>query len=145
MYISGKGQLKIFLLNAFKVFEGNGPAYNQGELLRWLGESVWFPTNLLPSSRLKWSPIDESTAILSYRFRDQNINYKVIINEAGEITKLETRRHRGEKNTETWIGKVSSYKEVHGMKVPMVIEAIWKLPDGEHSYANFNVRKIVYK
>ena len=145
MYISGKGQIKIFLLNIFKVFNGKGPAYNQGELLRWLGENVWFPTNLLPGSRLQWSPIDEGRATLTFRFRNQKIHYKVSINEAGEITKLETRRYMGEKSLETWIGKVSCYKEVYGMKIPMVIEAIWKLSDGEHSYAKFNVRKILYK
>ncbi|MDX9800794.1 MAG: hypothetical protein RBT69_05595, partial [Spirochaetia bacterium] len=70
------------------------------------------------------------------------LSYKVSFNTEGEITELETQRYMGDESLETWIGRVSSYKEVNGMKIPMTIEAIWKLPDGEHSYAQFNVRKI---
>ena len=51
----------------------------------------------------------------------------------------------GEDGLETWIGRVSDYEEINGMKIPMKIEALWKLPDGEHSYARFNVRTIHHK
>lgn len=142
MYISGEGQIKVSLLNLFKLVDGSGPRYDQGELLRWLGESVWFPTNLLPGSRLQWFPVDENKAELCFSYMDQNLSYKVSFNKEGEITELETQRYMGDESLETWIGRVSSYKEVNGMKIPMTIEAIWKLPDGEHSYAQFNVRKI---
>jgi hypothetical protein len=142
MYISGEGKIKVSLLNLFKVVDGEGPAYDQGEFLRWLGENVWFPTNLLPSSRLQWTAIDDDTARLSYNHNDQSFTYTVSFNAKGEITQLETRRYMGEESLETWIGRVSDYEEISGMKIPMKIEALWKLHDGEHSYARFNIRKI---
>lgn len=47
MYINGKGKLEVFLFEAFKIVNGRGEKFDQGELLRWLAESVWFPTNFL--------------------------------------------------------------------------------------------------
>ena len=142
MYIAGEGRIVVSLLSLFKVVDGRGEAYDQGELLRWLGESVWFPTNLLPSHNLQWVPLDDTTAGLLFHHRGMSLYYKVTFNQEGEITELETRRCMGEERLETWVGRVSDYEEAGGMKIPMKIEALWKLEDGEHSYARFTVRKI---
>ena len=142
MYIAGEGRLVVSLFSLFKVADGRGATYNQGELLRWLGESVWFPTNLLPSHRLQWEPIDENTARLLFHHRGMFLDYTVRFNQNGEITELETERYMGDDRLETWVGRVSDYEEVGGMKIPMRIEAIWKLEEGDHSYARFQVTEI---
>jgi len=55
--------------------EENGKFINQGELLRWLGESVWFPTNLLPSDNIKWESIDDKSAKLLFSYQDLELVY----------------------------------------------------------------------
>ncbi|MDZ7775541.1 MAG: DUF6544 family protein [Bacteroidales bacterium] len=55
-YINNQGRLIVRLFSLFKVVDEKGPHIDQGELLRWLGESVWFPTNLLPSYNLSLEP-----------------------------------------------------------------------------------------
>lgn len=142
MYIAGEGRIVIFLLSLFRLQEGTGENYDQGELLRWLGESVWFPTNLLPGPRLAWSAIDNDTAMLNFNYNGQELGYKVSFNAKGEITQLETRRHMGEDGAETWLGRVSDYKQVNSMMIPMRIEALWRLKGVEHSYARFNITEI---
>lgn len=142
MYIDSKGSIIVSLLHLFQIVKGTGPHYDQGELLRWLGESVWFPTNLLPSDNLKWSAIDDKTARLSYIHEDFTISYKVHFDERGEITELETQRHMGEEGLTTWRGKVSNYQTVNGMKIPMSIEAMWVINSQEHSYAKFDINHI---
>jgi hypothetical protein len=49
MYIANTGRLVVSLFGVYNIVDGKGEKFNQGELLRWLGESVWFPTNLLPN------------------------------------------------------------------------------------------------
>ena len=142
LYIAGKGKIIVTLLNLFTIVNGEGYKYDQGELLRWLGESVWFPTNLLPGDRLSWSAIDEDTAKLIFKYNEQELSYKVRFDKNGAITQLETIRYMGEEDLETWIGRVSDYQLVGGMKIPMNIEALWKLDNVEHSYAKFKVREI---
>jgi hypothetical protein len=40
MYISDKGRFVVTLFGLIKIADGKGPSFDQGELLRWLGESV---------------------------------------------------------------------------------------------------------
>lgn len=144
MYISQKGRIKVKLLNIFKLVDGEGYKYDQGELLRWLGESVWFPTNLLPGPRLRWSAIDNETANLTFKHEGQEVSYEVSFDALGSIKQLQTRRYMGDAGLETWIGRVSDYQRVNGMLIPMRIEAIWKIAGEEHSYARFNIRNIYH-
>src|ERR1035437_6428058 len=46
MYISDKGRLIVSLFSLYNVVDAEGEQYNQGELLRWLGDRVLYPTNL---------------------------------------------------------------------------------------------------
>ena len=52
MYIADKGRLIATLFSLYNVVDAKGENYNEGELQRWLAESVWFPTNLLPGNNL---------------------------------------------------------------------------------------------
>lgn len=143
-YVSGKGRLVVLLLGLFKIIDGQGEKYDQGELLRWLAESLWFPTNLLPGDNLQWTPIDNQTAQLNYKNRGLVLKYEVSFNSSDEITELKTKRYMGEENLETWIGKVSDYKKINGVVVPTHIEAIYRLKEGDYRYANFKVETIEY-
>lgn len=143
-FISGKGKLSVYLLSVFQIARGHGIKYSQGELLRWIGESVWFPTNLLPTENLQWSALDSHTAKLIYNSKKFSMHYLVTFNDVGEITQLETKRYMGDKNLETWIGKLSGYQEYNGILIPTVIEAIWRLPDQDYPYARFKITELEY-
>lgn len=144
MYFADKGRLVVTVLSLINVVDGKGEKFNEGELQRWLGECFWFPTNLLPSERTQWSPIDSQSAKLTFNYNNLSIFYIVTFNEIGEITQMETKRYMDEENKEIWLGKIADYKEINGIIVPTTIEAIYKLEKGEFSYAKFNVKKIEY-
>jgi len=146
MFISGEGRLIVKLLSLFSVVDGKGINYNQGELLRWLSESIWFPTNLLPSDRLKWSPINENTARIDYNYSDALSVYLIVtFNSSGKIIQFETKRYFGENNLQTWICSFSDYKDINNILIPTKAEASWNLSrDNQFSYARFNVISIKY-
>lgn len=144
MYIFNKGRLVITIFSLLKIADGKGEKYDQGELLRWIAESVWFPTNLLPNESLHWNPIDNQTAQLTFNYNGLSLSYVVVFNNIGEITQVQTKRYMGEASLETWVGKVSHYKELNGILVPTEIEAIYRLEKGDYSYAKFNVKTIEY-
>jgi hypothetical protein len=144
MYIEGKGRLAVSLFSLFKIVDEQGSHVDQAELLRWLGESVWFPTNLLPGDNLQWTAIDSAKAKITFEHNGITVYYIVHFNETGQIIKLETERYMEQDRKEKWEGIVSDYKEINGMKVPTFIEAKWKLDEGTHSYARFYIQKIEY-
>ncbi len=144
MYIAGKGRLVVTLFSLFKVVDGKGPKYDEGELLRWLGESVLYPTNLLPGKRLQWIPVDADNAILIFNYREHSLHFLIRFNEIGEITEMQTKRYMGENNVETWVIKSYHYKEMNQVIIPTRFEVIWRLAKGDFSYAKFNIKEVVY-
>ncbi len=144
MYIADKGRLVVSLFSLYNVVNAKGETYNQGELLRWLGESILYPTNLLPSERLQWLPIDSQISKLTFNYNGLFLFLIITFNEIGEITQMETKRYMNEKKLETWVIKVSDYKETNNIVVPLAFEVLWRLEKGDFSYAKFNITAIEY-
>ena len=144
MFIADKGRLVISLLSLIKIADAKGDTYNQGELLRWLSESVWFPTNLLPNDRLRWEAIDMHTAKLTFDYNGLSINLIVTINSLGEITEMESKRFMKEDKLETWIVRPSNYTERNNVIIPNTAEALWRLESGDHCYAKFQLKALEY-
>jgi hypothetical protein len=145
MYIADNGRLTVSLFSLLKVVDAKGNSYNQGELLRWLGESVLYPTNLLPSERLQWFAIDSQSARLTFNYNGMELFFLVSFNAVGEISQLETKRYMDEENLETWIIKMAGYKEMNNVVVPTAFNVLWRLKKGDFSYARFNIKTIVYE
>lgn len=144
MYISDKGRLLVSILSLFTIVNASGEQYDQGELLRWLGESVMYPTNLLPSERLTWTPIDSSSARLNFDYQGHSLFFNVSFNEIGEITTLETKRYMDEKNLETWLIKTTNYQRFENVLIPTEFDVIWKLKKEDFSYAKFIITEVEY-
>ncbi len=144
LYISDKGRLVVSLLSLFQVVNAQGEHYNQGELLRWLGESVLYPTNLLPSERLQWFPINSQAAKLTYQYKGFSLFFKMTFNQIGEITEMETKRYMDEKRLETWVIKATKYQELNNVIIPMAFDVLWRLEKGDFSYAKFNITEVEY-
>ncbi len=145
MYISDHDRLIVSLFSVYNIVDAKGKEkYDTGEILRWLGESILYPTNFLPSSRLQWLPIDSNTAKLSFNYNGLSLFFKITVNEIGEITEMETKRYMGENNLETWIIKAANYKELNNVIIPTVFDVLWRLDKGDFSYAKFNITEIEY-
>jgi hypothetical protein len=145
MYIAQQGRLIVTLLSLFNIMDAKGKVqYNSGELLRWLGESVLYPTNLLPSERLKWFPIDSNKAKLTFEYSGLSLYFIITVNNLGEITEMETKRFMDEANLKTWNIKTTNYKELNDIKIPTNLDVSWRLEHGDFSYAKFYVTHVEY-
>lgn len=144
MYIGDAGRLVVLLFSLFKVADSRGENFNEGELQRWLAESVWFPTNLLPSERLVWSAMDTNRAKLTFHYNNVSFFYTVHFNDFGEIVQMETQRFMGEKQREKWVCLFSNYQLMNEIMIPISGEVLWRLEKGDFSYAKFKVKTVKY-
>ena len=144
MYIADNGRLIATLFSLYNVVDAKGENYNEGELQRWLAESIWFPTNLLPGNNLHWTAIDSLSAKLTFNYKGQSLFFTVRFNDIGEITEMETKRYMDATNKRTWICKMYKYENRNGVYIPTEAEALWRLEKGDFSYAKFRVQKIEY-
>lgn len=144
MYIADKGRLVVSLFALYKIADAQGEKYDEGELQRWIAESVWFPTNLLPSDRFSWQAIDDTSARLNFNYKNVTTSFIVRFNNADEIKEMESLRYMGEEKREKWLCTMSNYKEIKGVVIPTSAEVLWQLEKGDMPYAKFNVKKIEF-
>jgi len=101
----------------------------EGALLRYLAESVWFPTAPLPSPRLESGGRKQCP-----RHADATVSLEFHFNDAGEVTSGyapgRPQAVGGGYEMTPWGGRHRSYEERDGMWIPAEAEVEWRLPDG---------------
>jgi hypothetical protein len=138
-YFQKKGSMlgKIFGLYAM-VDAKDDEKLNAGALQRYLAEAGWQPTALLPSENLVWTPIDENRALATLTDGKMTVSLEFSFNEKGEITKVFTSARFKEMNGEykpfPWECRLSDYREIDRMMIPMDGEVGWIMPEGYQPY-----------
>ncbi len=144
MYYQGSGGMKIRLFSIFNLVDAKGEEFNQGELVRWLSETPWFPTALLPSENLRWEPIDADSARVVLTDQSTTVEGSFFFSENGQITKFTAKRY-GDGRLQDWICRYFEYREVEGMQIPFYAEASWNSESEDSKYAKFRIEQIEYE
>jgi hypothetical protein len=148
-YIAGKGSGRVSLMSAITLAHDEDiRELNSGALHRYIAEAVWYPTALLPDAGVKWSEVDDNTAIATLTDSGTTISLEFRFNHAGEVTGIYTPerygRFDGEYELHPWEGHFRNYEERNGIMVPMEGEVGWHLPDGWWSFWKGNIIQINY-
>lgn len=60
--------------------------------------------------------------LFTFNYSKHSLFFKVSINETREINEMETKRYMDMKNLETWVIKLSGYRELNKVNIPSVYE-----------------------
>jgi len=146
MYYKGKGNMLIKLLSLITVADAKGDEIDQGTLLRYLGESVWFPTAAL-NHYIEWKEIDSNSAQATMSYGGVTASGIFKFNEKGEVISFTAERFmesKGQYSMETWLILLKNYKKFDGIKIPTEGEVIWKLDTGDFNWYNFKNTNVEY-
>ncbi len=148
-YITGQGEGQVSVCSLVPLADEHGKQeLTEGALMRYLAESVWFPTALLPSTRLAWTPIDTNKALATLTDDGTSVSLEFQFNAAGEVTGVyASGRYRaveGKYVLTPWGGQHRSYEERHGMWIPMEGEVEWHLPEGTVSVWKGKIADVKY-
>jgi len=143
-YVAGEGILHPAVLGLVTLIDlrGRTPEAGgvaQGELLRYLAEAAWYPTALLPSQGVRWTPVDEHSA--SATLHDGSVSATLLFRfdaQTGlvESVRAEARgRSVGQALVLTpWEGRWSHPAQQDGMRMPTRGEVAWLTPEGRRPY-----------
>lgn len=129
-YADGVGSGQVQLLSAVTLASDRDKSeLNSGSLHRYLAEAVWYPTALLPSAGVRWSPIDNRTALATLSDQGNTVSLEFRFNDAAEIVGIYaagrwSRTANGYELT-PWEGHFSSYCRQQGVLVPSRGEVGW--------------------
>ncbi|MFW6119440.1 MAG: DUF6544 family protein [Petrotogales bacterium] len=145
-YVNGKGNMQIKILSLFTVADTSGKEMDQGTLLRYLGETVWFPSAAL-SDYITWEEIDEKRAKATMSFEGTTASGIFSFSSNGHVTNFEAERYKetdGGYSLETWSINMYEYKNMDGYMIPTKGEVTWKLDDGDFTWYRFEITDIEY-
>ena len=145
-YIDGHGNMLIKIMSLKTIADAGGPEIDQGTLLRYLAETMWFPTAAL-SDYISWEPINSHSAKATMNINGVSASGVFSFNEQGEITHFEAERYgdfNGQYRLETWSVVIGDYREFEGFVIPSTGKIIWKLDTGDFEWYHFQVKEMVY-
>jgi hypothetical protein len=140
-YLGGRASMRGALLAIVPVVDAaDSPELRAGALQRYLAESVWLPTALLPGERMQWSPVDDTHAWATLSDGGISVTLEFEFAPSGEIISTYTAgRQRaagaaGAFVTLPWGGRYRRYEEHGGVRVPVESEVFWVVDGKEQPY-----------
>lgn len=143
----GHGHMLIKPLGLITAGDAAGSEMDQGSMARYLSETPWFPTALLPGEHLRWEAIDDESARAVLRIGDREVSGVFHVNNAGEIDRFEAPRYGtfGDAyRLESWGGFYRDYQSRGGIRIPTYVQPVWHLDSGDYTYAKLRVTEIDY-
>ena len=149
MYREGSGQMLIKAYSMLPVVDMSAtPEINQGTLVRYLSEIIWFPSAAL-APYIRWEQLNARQAKASMRYGDVTAYGIFGFDENGRMISFEAPRYydRPEGATlEDWFINIDpdSYRTFEGIRIPTQGTVTWKLEDGDYTWYKLEITEVKY-
>ncbi len=147
-YENGKGYMLIKLLSLITVADAKGKETDQGAMLRYLAEIVWFPSAAL-NDYIQWEQIDSTTAKATMSYGGITASGLFKFDANYKVVSFEAKRYydrKGGATLEDWFIQIepNSYKEFEGIRIPTRPTVTWKLKEGDFTWYKLEITAIHY-
>ncbi len=143
-FSDGHGTMRIKLMSVIPLPLAKGSKMDQGELQRYLGEIIWFPTAWF-SDAIKWHVIDEHSVQATLREPGVTGSVDLHMNEQGQLTLVTAQRYMGNQGILTpWSIQLGAYREAGGMRIPTAFEVTWHPASGDFTWFRGQLTEIEY-
>jgi hypothetical protein len=138
-YIGGIASMRGTFLGLYPVVDvPGGRELRAAALLRYLAESIWFPTALRPNDRLRWEGIDEQRARATLTDAQAAVSAEFRFNTDGDVVEIfapdRLRELDGSYVPTPWLARCAEYQVQTGIRIPVNCSVEWLLPDGPLPY-----------
>ena len=132
MYAGGPGRLLVKVASLWPVVDASGEQMDQGEMMRYLSEMIWFPAAFL-AGNISFEAVDDSSARVTLTDHGQTASGTLFFDGEGRVTDFVAQRYRtaGASSPDTWSTPFTGYGEFEGLRLPIRGTAVYKLPDGD--------------
>ena len=150
-YVSESASMLAALFGVIPVASAaDGAELRAGALQRYLAESVWLPTALLPGERVGWSAIDASHARATLQDGPVTVSLDFEFGPGDEILGVTAPARarasgKGRYDLVPWGGRYRRYDERGGMRVPLESEVYWVVDGKEQPYYRGRNIEIVFE
>lgn len=143
---SGRGRMRITAAGLASLVDASGPKIDEGTLLRYLGELVWFPAAAL-APYVRWSAVDAHVAEATMELGGVRASARFTIDDAGRFTTLTAERYQGNEPDAKrlpWVVRATQWRRFAGVEVPSRGSVLWRLPEREFDYYRWEITNLDY-
>jgi hypothetical protein len=145
-YRAGHGHMFARLAGLFTVFDLRGEELDQGTMMRYLNEMMWFPIAFL-GNNVTWQFVDDRSARVTLHDRGKTVSARMVFDGIGRLTNFVTLRYReirGDFSLDPWSTPITGYGLRAGLNLPVRGQAVWNLPSGDLTYAELEITELEY-
>jgi hypothetical protein len=146
MYQEGQGQMLVKVASLITVADARGEQMDQGSMMRYLSEMMWFPTAFLEDN-ISFEGIDATSARVTLTDHGKTASGTLFVDSEGRLTNFVARRYAitgGRGDLRSWSAPVTGYGEFEGLRLPAGVKAVWKLAEGDLEDINVALTELRY-
>ncbi len=146
---NGIAFMDIRLFSIFKVQYQSGKEMGISETVTFFNDMCCMAPATLIDKRIKWVIVNEDKVKASFTNNGITIFAWLYFNEKGELVNFTSEdRYAIRENLPLkqykWSTPLRDYKNVNGYQLASYAEAIYSYPEGDFTYATFNLKDVVY-
>jgi hypothetical protein len=147
LYMEGRGSILVKALSLFIIGNSEGRDMDQGAMMRYLNEMMWFPSAFF-GKNISFEPIDANSAKVTLKDMGKSVTATIYFDEEGKLTNFIAPRYRDMGNNkfdlENWSTPIKEYGEFEGIKLPIKGAGVWNLKEGDLEYIDVTVTDLQY-
>lgn len=146
-YSNGQGNMTIKMLSLIPFVDARGSELDQGAMMRYLNEMMWFPAAFL-GENISWKEIDNTSAEVTLHDKGKNATAVLHFDKEGKLINFVAKRYMSsgkEFKFETWSTPLTEYKEFEGLRLPTKGKAIWHPKSGDFEYIELEINDIKFE
>lgn len=141
-YQDRTGGMQMKVLSLIPVVNKTGGGLDQGALLRYLGETIWFPSGAL-APFIKWEEIEADSAKATMDYGGTVASAVFYIDAEGRPARIEAERYNDSREKLLpWIAESTRYGEFAGIRMPIAGTGSWLFEDGKFTYIDWRITDV---
>ncbi len=146
---NGKAYMDIRLLSIFKVEYQSGAVMDTSETVTFFNDMCVMAPGALIDKRIEWLEVVGNKVKASFTNNGITISAWLYFNEKGEMVNFTSEDRsalgvNGITSKHKWSTPMRDYKTINGYKLASYAEAIYTYPEGDFTYATFELKDIGY-
>jgi len=148
-YVGNEATMRVKMLSFIPLVNAQGPKMNQSETVTMFNDMCFLAPASLIGNNILWTEISEDKVTASFTNAGKTIRAKLFFNNEGALVNFvsgDRYLSADGKNyvSYDWETPLSSYQYYNSSLVPSYGEAIWKMPNADFCYGQFNLKELEY-
>lgn len=128
-YLDGRGSMRIELLSLVPVADASGPKIDQGALVRFLAEIVWYPSAAV-APYLHWEASGPRAARATMRIGNIEAVGEFSFDSAWRVVRFRAKRYRADRLEDWFINNdPKAFRVMDGVRIPTHSSITWSGAD----------------